>query len=218
MSSRRLPCKVLAPIDGRPMLMYLLERLARGRGLDGVSVATSDLASDDPIATFCGAHGIHCYRGELENVAARLLAAAERNNADAFVRISADSPLLDQALVTHAVELYRGAALDLVSNVVVRTFPKGQSVEVVNTASLRAALPLFDSVDESEHVTLHFYRNRKNFRVASFEAGGDLSNVGLSVDTAEDLACVRGLVARFKRPHWSYGLDEIVGMLKDRAA
>ena len=218
MSSRRLPGKVLAPVDGRPMLMYLLERLGRGVGVDGMSVATSNLASDDPIAAFCGAHGIRCYRGELQNVAARLLAAAELNNADAFVRISADSPLLDRALVTRAVELYRGAVPDLVSNVVVRTFPKGQSVEVINTASLRAALPLFDSVDEYEHVTLHFYRNRKNFRVASFEADGDLSNLQLSVDTPEDLECVRGLVARFKRPHWNYGLDEIVGMLKDRAA
>jgi spore coat polysaccharide biosynthesis protein SpsF len=218
MSSRRLPGKVLAPIDGRPMLGYLLDRLAHSRGLDGVCVATSDSISDDPIAAFCTSQLIPCYRGALDDVVARLVAAAEQSNADAFVRISGDSPLLDPDLVTQAVALFRGKVPDLVSNVVIRTFPKGQSVEVINTSTMRTTLPRLVGADEHEHVTLHFYRNRKDFRVVSFERDIDASHIQLSVDTQEDLFRVQELLSRFKRPHWSYGVDEVLGMLKDQAA
>lgn len=218
MSSRRFPGKVLAPICGQPMLGYLFDRLDCCLGLDGVCVATSDAASDDQIAEYCALHDIPCYRGKLDDVAARLLAAADERAADALVRINGDSPLLDPNLVTHAVNLFRSHRPDLVSNVVIRTFPKGQSVEVLKTATLRATLPRFASADEHEHVTLHYYRNAGSFQIVSFERDVKAALVQLSVDTREDFARVERLVTRFKRPHWTYGIDEILGMLESEAA
>ena len=88
-------------------------------------------------------------------MAARLVAAAERRNADAFVRISGDSPLLDPDLVTQAVGLFRSKVPDLVSNVVVRTFPKGQSVEVINTSTMRTTLPRLVGADERSRSRQH---------------------------------------------------------------
>jgi spore coat polysaccharide biosynthesis protein SpsF len=217
MSSQRLPGKVLAPINGQPMIGHLLDRLDRSEGIDGLCVATSESISDEPIVAFCRSRGTPCYRGNLDNVAVRVLGAAEAHDADAFVRISGDSPLLDPRLVTRAAELFRASLPDLVSNVVVRTFPKGQSVEVVNTSTMRAALPGFRDADEAEHVTLHFYRNREDFRIVSFAHNNDVSHVQLSVDTEDDLSRMRDLVARFERPAWSYDLDEVLQMRKDHA-
>jgi spore coat polysaccharide biosynthesis protein SpsF len=218
MSSRRLPGKVLAPLDGQPMLGCLIDRLSHARGLEGICVATSNTPSDDPIAAFCDAHAICCHRGELDDVAARLLAVAKELDADGFVRVNGDSPLLDLDLVTQAAEWFRRDVPDLVSNVLVRTFPKGQSVEVVNRSTMETALAHFGGAEEREHVTLHFYRNAERFRIVSFEHAGNVSHLQLSVDTAEDLLRVRDLYARFKRPHWSYGVDEIIEMLGDQAA
>jgi spore coat polysaccharide biosynthesis protein SpsF len=216
MSSRRLPGKVLSPIGGRPMLGHLLDRLERVDEIDGVCVATSEESSDEPVVVFCGTRATPCYRGNLANVAERMLAAANAHDADAFVRINGDSPLLDPRIVTQAVELFRRDLPDLVSNVVVRTFPKGQSVEVVKTSTLRAALPRFGGADEAEHVTLHFYRNGQNFRIVSFERDDNLSALQLSVDTEDDLERIRDIVAHFERPALSYGLDEVLHLLKDR--
>jgi spore coat polysaccharide biosynthesis protein SpsF len=200
------------------MLGRLLDRLGHVRGIDGVCVATSDAPSDDSIAAFCAANATRCYRGQLDNVAARLLKVATELKADAFVRVNGDSPLLDPELVTQAIDLFRSKMPDLVSNVVVRTFPKGQSVEVIDTARMRAALPYFNGSDEYEHVTAHFYRNAVRFRIVSFERAENVSSLQLSVDTEDDLARVRNIYARFERPPWSYGVDEIIGMLKERAA
>ena len=46
MSASRLPGKVLHPIAGKPMLLYLLERLQRCDALDAIVVATSTQDSE----------------------------------------------------------------------------------------------------------------------------------------------------------------------------
>lgn len=206
------------PLAGQPMLGWLLDRLERCNALDGVCLATSDETSDDPVAAFCTSRGVNCYRGELDNVALRMLRAAETMKAEAIVRISGDSPLIDGAIVAEAVTLYRREKPDLASNVVVRTFPKGQSVEVLNVESLRTALPRFDSGGDNEHVTTYFYRNVGDFRIASVERSVNHSAAQLSVDTAQDFVRMARLIGRFTRPHWTYGVDELLGMLESEAA
>lgn len=218
MSSRRLPGKVLMPLAGKPMLGWLLERLAHCEALDGLCVATSTDTSDDAVAAYCASLGVACHRGELDNVALRVLRALETSGAGAFVRISGDSPLMDIAVIADAVALYRRTTPDLASNVVVRTFPKGHSVEVLNTNTFRAALPDFDGAGDNEHVTTYFYRNADRFRIASLQRKADASSIQLSVDTVEDFARAERLVARFTRPHWTYGVDELLGMLESEAA
>ena len=53
MTSRRLPGKVLAEVHGRPMLLYLLERVERCAELDGVVVATATDSIDYLFASVC---------------------------------------------------------------------------------------------------------------------------------------------------------------------
>src|SRR4051794_2173021 len=103
--STRLPGKVLREVGGRPLLAYLLERLEHAVLIDGVVVATSDDASDDSVVAFCRTVGADCHRGPVADVAGRILGAVRERDLDAFVRISGDSPLLDQGLVDRAVAL-----------------------------------------------------------------------------------------------------------------
>lgn len=191
-TSRRLPRKIFQPVGGQPMLVALLGRLSRCTGVGRIIVATSALASDDPIAELCAREHIFCFRGSLDNVAERMCAAAESLSVSAFVRVTGDSPLLDPALVDMACALFQAADCDLVSNTLVRTFPKGQSVEVVRTETLRAALAGM-SQDEQEHVTLRFYRNPQAFRIIGFTSGGAWSEMQLSVDEPADLEAAREL-------------------------
>src|SRR5689334_213909 len=116
-SSRRLPGKVLQEVAAKPLLAYLLERLARCSTLRGIVVATSVEKSDDAIARFCIERGIELYRGPLADVLGRFVGAAETLNLDALVRINGDSPLLDPAIVDQAVELFEQGDVDLVTNV-----------------------------------------------------------------------------------------------------
>ena len=81
------------------MLQYLIERLQRAERLDDIIVATSTDRTDDPIERHCADAGVRLVRGPVLDVASRFLVALDAHPSDAFVRISADSPLLDQRVV-----------------------------------------------------------------------------------------------------------------------
>jgi spore coat polysaccharide biosynthesis protein SpsF len=203
MSSARLPGKVLMPLAGRPALEWVLERLEHAESLDELIVATSDDASDDAVSAFCTARGTSCHRGPLEDVTERMLAAARAAELDAFVRISGDSPLLDQRLVDRAVELMRSGPHDLVTNVRPRTFPPGQSVEVVRTGALERA----HDPDDSEHVTGPLYSGA--FDVRRFEAEVPRTDVRYTLDEPGDVARLERILLAMERDHWEYRWDEL---------
>lgn len=210
MTSRRLPGKVLAEVHGRPMMQYLLERLERCSELDAVVLATSTDPSDDPIESFCAERGVDCFRGSLENVAERFREAAQRHELDVFVRLCADSPLLDPALIDQAVATYRSGGADLVTNVIGRSVGPGQSVEVISTLVFAEAVPHMSRADHREHVTSYFYDHREDFRIKAIRREHDCGDANFAIDTPRDLERFRALVAAMDRPHWSYSLAELI--------
>jgi spore coat polysaccharide biosynthesis protein SpsF len=210
MSSSRLPGKALRAIRSRALLGHVVDRLRRCRTIDGMRIATSTDADDDAIADFARTEAVEVYRGALDDVAGRLLNAALAARADALVRINADSPLIDPAIVDQAVELYRQQRPDLVSNVVRRTFPKGQSVEVIAVPALKRAVEAMATPAEREHVTPWFYANATRVRIVGFESAIPRAQMQLSVDTAEDLRRVEAILARLGEPAAAHGLDAIV--------
>ena len=167
MSSSRFPGKMLAPFNGKPLVANVVERLAQAGFGDRCVVVTSTDPTDDPLADFV-AHRLKVpvFRGDLHNVVSRFQGALEAFPAGWIVRISGDSPVIDGQLVA-AVVAHRTAETDLVSNVVRRTFPAGQSVECARAG----ALAVWDASKlnnvEKEHVTTHFYRNPTTYRIRS---------------------------------------------------
>ena len=200
MSSRRFPGKVLATLAGRPMIDHVLERCGRAFGRDRVVLATSRDASDDALAAHAQRQAASVFRGDLENVFGRFQQCLAAHPCEWFVRISADSPLIDPRLIACVAERRR-PDLDLVTNVQPRTFPAGQSVEVVNCGSFAALDAAALTAEEREHVTLVFYRHPERFRVrnvASRDPG--LASQHLAVDTHEELRMVEAMLVSGQVP------------------
>jgi spore coat polysaccharide biosynthesis protein SpsF len=214
MKSARLPGKVLQRVRGKPMLEYVLERLDQCKSLSGVVVATSTDPTDDPIAQFCRERGTDCYRGSLTNVASRFMDVLTHSGFDAFVRVSGDSPLLDPNIVDRAVQSFLQGDFDLVTNVFPRSYPRGQSVEVVRAETFKRAFQKMRDEDELQHVTLFFYRNAREFAIHNFAADADYSELHLAVDTVEDMERFSRLLHAMEGPHWRYDLPEILDMCR----
>jgi len=194
MSSMRLPGKVLMNIAGKPMLERVRDQVIQAHGVKKVVIATSNNASDDPIEQFCYSRNFSCFRGALNDVAGRFLNVIERECAEEFIRISGDSPLIDPKVIDMAIAEYRCGFYDLVTNVLHRTFPKGQSVELVRSSSFKRMYSDLISFDDLEHVTKAFYRSESNFKIMSFVAEPPAGDVQLSVDTEEDLNKVTAII------------------------
>ena len=207
MASERLPGKVLRPLGDDCVLGLLLSRLARAETLESVVLVTSSERSDDPLVAFCRERDTPVERGPHGDVAARFAGAAQRLGAGAFVRVSGDSPLLDPALVDRAVTLF-GEDCDVVTNTRPRTFPPGQSVEVVRAEALQRAHARM-SPEDREHVTPRLYAPDEGLRIRTFTAERDYGALRLTVDTAADLERMRALLTRMDRPPDDYGLDDV---------
>jgi spore coat polysaccharide biosynthesis protein SpsF len=218
MTSKRLPGKVLQPIAGKPLIQYLIERLQHCKKRPGIVIATSTDSSDNVIEDFAGTQNIPCYRGPLQNVASRFRGACEANSLDAFVRVNADSPLIDPALIDRALTLFEQTGSEIVTNVQERTFPKGQSVEFVQLLALQRALPRMTSPDDFEHVTRFFYEHPQDFRIHNFAAHGNFSDVRLVVDTIADFSAIEGVIQQMTKPHWEYGWTECLELYKESAS
>ena len=218
MTSQRCPGKVLRPLGDSTVLGYLIDQLCqsvhlcddhREDSLARICVATSDHASDTPIADYCTNHHWQCVRGSLSDVASRFALALEATAWDAFIRISGDSPLIDPRLVDVAIERFREGDFDLVTNVFPRSYPRGQSVEVIKTATFIKMLNRIENQEQREHVTPVFYANPQDYRIANIRAERNHSHVQLAIDTEEDYAVVSAICNTLTRPAWGYDWSDL---------
>jgi len=215
MSSQRLPGKVLQEVKGKPILHYIIERLEHCCTIKEFVIATSREKSDDQIEEFCIKKHVQCCRGSLNDVASRFKEISESKQWDAFVRINGDSPLIDQDLIDAGVNYYLDGTFDLVTNVFPRSYPQGQSVEIVRAGTFKKVYPRMNDHDDLEHVTRFFYQNPKEFKIFNFTSLADYSSIHLSVDTHQDMQIFSDIVNRMRRPHWDYHLEEIIRMYRE---
>lgn len=215
MSSKRLPGKVLRIAKGKPLLQYVIERLARSVNLNGIIVATSTSEKDAPIAAYCREKKIICFRGPLDDVAARFLGVVRLYHLDAFVRICADSPYIDSDIVDHAISVFQTGPYDIVTNVFKRTFPKGESVEVMRASSLVEHYLNMKAEGEVEHFPQYFYKKAERFKIFNLEARNiNHSKANLSIDTQGDFTRFISVLDRMTKPHVDYDWEEVVKIYK----
>lgn len=212
MSSSRLPGKVLLDIAGRPMLQWVVERARGARSVDVVVVATTNDPSDDPVAAFCQDQDIPYTRGSLHDVLDRYVQTARKVEADIIVRLTADCPLLDPALLDETVQALLDADLDFAANRLPppwgRSFPIGLDVEVATRAALERAWAEATETHHREHVMPYFYDDMpeeaftgrppleiaatpRGFCIGLLQHAPDHGALRWTVDTPEDLAAVR---------------------------
>ncbi|NLX06410.1 MAG: NTP transferase domain-containing protein [Phycisphaerae bacterium] len=214
--SSRLPGKVLYPIAGRPMLAHVIDRLRAVRRADLVVVATSYNPVDDIVADWAKVLETQVFRGSEEDVLSRYVAASKHYKADLVVRVCCDAPLIDPVVIDRAIEQYleHRDSVDYVSNMMTRTFPRGQSVEVIRPLVLeeldiRAADP-----HQREHVTPYLLENPTHFRVSEYLNSIDLSGMNWTVDTRDDLLFVREVYNRLYKPGKIFGMSDVLRLLE----
>lgn len=207
MGSTRLPGKVLADLDGEPMLLRCLHRVRRARRLDEVVVATTTQPADDVLARLCLSAGWPCFRGSEDDVLDRYYQAAREHQADAVVRITSDCPVIDPDLVDYVVQVFLRcrSGVDYVSNFAPeRTFPRGLDTEVMHFSVLERAWREDDNPAWREHVDEYILHHPERFRIRGVTHEADLSHLRWTVDTPEDLQFVRGVFVHFGHDRFNW--------------
>lgn len=194
MGSTRYPGKVLADLQGRPVLDWVVEAVKRVDGVDEIVVATTTNSEDQVIEEWCLRESVNCFRGEPLDVLKRYADCAAKYRATHVVRITADCPLLDSETVSTVLRegLQSGAdyfGLD-------GGFPDGFDCEGFTVKALEKAHSQSTESLDREHVTYFFKRNPDVFVIHPVRIFSGLTQVRLTVDQKEDLDFLGNLLGR----------------------
>ena len=199
MSSKRLPGKVLMKIQGKTMLERVVERVLESKNVTKVIVATSKNSEDLPLRKLCFKKNIKYYAGNLNNVADRFYKIIKKFHSKAFIRISADSPLIDPCLIDNCLVKFNNNSFDIVTNVYPRTYPIGQSVEIIKSSVFKNNLSKMKKEIHLEHITKFFYENKKSFKINNIKNKKNYSKFNMSINTLKDINKVRNIYKQI--PH-----------------
>jgi spore coat polysaccharide biosynthesis protein SpsF len=201
MGSSRLPGKVLKNICDRPMLGWVVERASQSRLISKIVVATTLNSSDDPIESYCNTLGGACFRGSEFDVLDRYYKTAKAFNADIVVRLTADCPFIDAALIDETIEKLLESDLDFAANRLPppykRTYPIGLDTEAATFRALETAWKLAKKPFEREHVMPFLYDPQNNFKIVVLDAEKNYGSLRWTVDTPEDLEFIQAVAERF---------------------
>ncbi len=213
MGSERLPGKVLEKVGRLTVLEWVLWRLVEVEGLDGIVVATTPWARDNPIAALCSTLDVPCHRGSENDVLRRYVQVAEELRADAVVRVTADCPLLCPDLVTEIHRIFRAdETLDYVG---VTGAPVGFGQEIISTAALRDALDQSVLAGDREHVVTYTQRHGNcEYYDASWP---NHDGWRLTIDTQHDLDLLRVLYDASGRTLFDLRAAEIIRLVEGDA-
>lgn len=212
MTSTRLPGKILEAVAGKPLLYHVVSRARQAHTLNLVAVATTDRPTDDQVAQYCDSAGISYFRGSEDDVLDRYYQAAKYFNADVIVRLTADCPLLDPAVIDKVVRAFHSGDYDYVSNTIEPTYPDGLDTEVFRYAGLEKAWKEATQASDREHVTPYIAEQHRLFKLANVRHDNDLSDLRWTVDWPQDLEFLRR-VYDYLGPEPSFGMTELLALL-----
>lgn len=217
MTSTRLPGKVLKIVLGKTLLEYLVERARRAKSIDKIVIATTQNASDDPIAKLAKNLKIACFRGSEDNVLSRYFLAAQENGGATIIRMTSDCPLMDPAVIDEIVSFYHQQDYDFVTNSPMdeslRTIPRGMDVEVFSFDLLKQAFEESKNREELEHVTTFFRAYPERFCVKYYEHARPRKDLRLTVDTPEDFELIQKIIKALYPKNPAFALADIYDLL-----
>lgn len=210
----RLPGKVLRPLARRSVLGWVVRVALASQVADRVVVATTTRRDDDAVTDAATALGAEVVRGDEDDVLSRFLLAVEReDDATVVVRLTADCPLLDPALIRACARVFNSLDVDYVSTISPRSLPRGLDVEVAAAGALRRAGREASGADRV-HVTPYLYREPGRFKVAGLTFSPPADDLRVTLDTPEDADAIDAIVEELgdRPPAWR----EVVDLLRRR--
>lgn len=214
--STRFPNKVFADINGKPLIWHVVDRLANAKTIDKIVIATTTNAKDDKIEAWCKENNVAVFRGSEDDVLNRYYSASLAYPSDIVVRITADDPFKEPAVIDAVVSKLINEGYDHVTNNFPPSWPEGLDCEAFTFAALKESEETTHDSFEREHVTQYIYHNPDKFKIGNVASDVNLSGYRWTIDKEVDYEMVKAVYAHRDPKNTSILLlDEILEILKN---
>lgn len=212
--SNRLPGKACIRLAGKKLLEWVISSLYPNPDFE-VVLATTERECDDVLCEIAHTNGIGYFRGDLDDVALRILKCAKHFKFDSFARVNGDSPFVNRKLLTDGFRIMEEGHYDFVTNLAPRTFPYGVAVEIFNTDLFESVYEKFNSAEDKEHISQYFYKNLSEFKYYPITKDKDYSKIQLVVDELKHIEPIEKLLEKIPNKR-DRSIDEVIDLLKEK--
>lgn len=183
LKSTRLAKKALLPIHAIASIERCLFNCLAVRNIQQVVLATSYLPEDDPLEQYDMDGRVKILRGDPDNVARRLIQAAEETEANIILRVTGDCPAVSPEILEILVQEHLRNGPDL--TIPTAEHAPGTAGDVYTVSSLYRLLKQKKPLTHTEYLSFYYVNNPKLFTVQKVD-----------------------LPDQFKKPEWRLTLDE----------
>lgn len=173
------------PLAGKPVLEHVIRRCRHAQTVDRVIVATTIEPQDLAVVNFVSGLGVGVFCGAVNDVLDRYYQTARLFAASHIVRITADCPAIDPAVIDRVVEKYFASGADYASNGLEVSFPDGEDVEVFSFEAISRAWHEAKMASEREHVTPYLYKTQF-FKKVNLRHEADWGHCRWTLDEEQD--------------------------------
>lgn len=206
--STRLKNKVLFPLNGKPLLQHVIERVQKSRYVDDVIVATSIDKQNLPLVKLCADLNTSVFIGSENDVLDRYYQAAKLFNPEYVIRITGDCPLIDPLIIDNAIE-HLAPKTDYLG-MISESFADGLDVEIFRFSVLKQAWREASLMSQREHVTQYIIHNPAIFTLQDYTSEiKDFGKKRWTIDEVEDYIFIKKIYEHFGDREFSY-LDILV--------
>ena len=200
MGSSRLPGKALRPIQGKPLLHRLYDRVKLSQRANTVLVATSDMPADQEIEDACHSWDIPVFRGPEQDLTTRLLGAGRTHKLTALVRVTGDNPLTDPEGIDELIRIFWQSRPSLVHNCHRLGYPYGTGAELIDMSVLEHYDRELVSLEDRELVMSIARRYPDRYPCIKVNAPPELlrPQYFLTADYPEDISLLDAIYTQFK--------------------
>jgi glutamate-1-semialdehyde 2,1-aminomutase len=206
--SSRLRGKVLKKINGKEIIILLLDRLSKSKKIENIIVAIPQKKEDDLLFKVLKKNNYNVFRGDELDVLKRYYDCAKKNNIHNILRITGDCPLVDPTLVDNLINVYQKKKVDYLSNIEERSYPDGMDIEIFSMKALSQANSSVVLFSDKEHVTNYFLRSDIFKKYNYLKNGKNFSNLRITLDTKNDFKLIKIIFKNFKNKFFKF--DDII--------
>lgn len=217
MGSTRLPGKVMMEIHGKPMIRHIYDRLLSASLVDNIVIATSTNPQDSVIIKYADDSGIRYFSGSENDLVERMCLTARHFEATSIVRITADCPIVDPAVVDDVLRAFNEGRCEYASNwsTEKRTYPHGFEVEVYSIECLERLMREVQDPVLREWLPLNIQEHKDEYNIRIMHLDRELTCFRLTVDYEEDKLLMEKIFQNLYGDGRVFSMGEVVDFLKD---
>lgn len=179
-------------IQGVPAISYIIRRIKKDNDTQ-VVLAASDMTEDDIYVEIAQTEGVQIYRGAYDNLLERLCGAAHECNAENFVRVYANYPLLDINQMKLLYEQHIRDGYDYSYNEHQHGVLWGTGCEVFRTGFLDELNALELQKSQREAIGFYIRQSKSSNKILKKQVCSKRPGYKVCLETHKDLAVIREL-------------------------